>query len=102
MQILADLKALNLKSISAPNGERYSITRKPTFDISNPAALEKWATENRLISINNEMVKSKLKILFASGDMPDFVTVGESETITIVKPKAKGAEAESEEATPEA
>lgn len=93
LQILEDLKALNLKSVSAPNGERYSITRKPTFEIENPLAMERWAVEQKLVTVSKEMVKSKLERLHKENALPDFVKVGERETITIVKPKADKEEA---------
>lgn len=89
-QLLADLKTIGLKSIKTTSGESYVISTTHAYEARNPLELERWATEQRLVRVDRELIKSKLRTLDRAGQLPEFITVIDKETISIRKPKAEG------------
>ena len=89
-ELMGALKTVGLSSVKVASGEAYSISRVPTFHFKNPLAEDSWAREHRCVRIDRTMLGQMLRKDFDRGALDtDLVEVGERETISIRKPKAK-------------
>lgn len=90
--LLSGLKLVNLASVRVRAGDTFFISKRSAFAFSNIKSLETWAVKNRLIKVDNELVKQKLKKIDTTKGLrlPSFVERTEVETISVRHNEPKG------------
>ena len=87
-QILEDLRTIGLKSIKVMAGDSYFISKREKYLPKDLVKFDRWARENNLVTVNNEMVKTHLGRMET---LPDFIEKVESESISVRKASTKDA-----------
>jgi hypothetical protein len=85
-KILEDLRTIGLKSIKVTAGDSYFISKREKYLPKDLMKFDRWARENNLVTINNEMVKTHLGRMET---LPDFIEKVETESISVRKAPTK-------------
>lgn len=90
--LLAALKTIGLSSVKTASGDSYLISKKHRFAVKDALALDKYARDERCVTIDKKALNQRFTEAFKKGTLPDFVTPEPYETISIRGAKKEGEE----------
>lgn len=88
-KVLNAFKILGLKSIKNKAGDSFLITHRPAFVFRDHDALEKWAVERKLYTLDDRKIHIELMREHSAGKLPAFAQANLIPTIAMIKKSRK-------------